>query len=506
MTRILFAARHGQSRQRSLVLVVLALGLSLPVRVQAQEDEPRTVEEILRGDGPSTDGEGWTADALSARVRETSPSLVAADAAIERAGAASREAVVALFPTLQLSARYTRINEVNNDPWVQLSHDSAGTETLVAGVDDPEARALWSNTLSQTASLSQSSIEVPQNQWSFDATLQVPVSELFLSLLPALEAADAQVDAERARREVTEAELDLRARQMFYGLVRARALVAVAEERLRDAEERKRSTEAAAAAGAARRSDVLRTEALYLQSEAARARAEAAELGAAEMIRAFAHIDGPIRIAEDVTIRLAPVTVRPRVLVDEAMDRRAEVQALRAATRAHSHAVDAQEGSRWPALRLGLGARIANPNDRFVPIREQFDTTWDVSAILSWSPNATVSAEARASASRADMAQTQAELANFQDALRAELIQAWADDRAANATVDEAEGAQEAAREAYRARRVEQREGQGTLSAVLDAEAELTQAQVGWIEANVGARIARARLSRLSGGAVEQPR
>jgi outer membrane protein TolC len=480
---------------------LLLASLLLASVAGAQEADPFDVDALLRGDG-----EGLTATAVSRRTREVAPSLDAADAQVRAAQQGVAEALTGLFPSLTVSARYTRLSPLTNDPLVPSS-GGGDTRALVAGVDDPEARQLWTGTLAQTDALAQSSIPVFLDQLAFEAQVSVPVSELFLTLLPRLEAAEAAVDAARAQQAIRESVVDLRARSVFYGFVRARAFTALSAQRLVDAEEQHRLAEAAAAAGAASRADVLGAAARLAAARAQVEVAQAALEGASEAVRALTHLEvgTPLAVAEDVTAALPVVEGSLQEVHGRALGVRPEVEALRRAAVAQSRGAAAAEGARWPVLRFAFNAQLANPNARFVPQRERFDGTWDASVVLAWSPNGTVVAEARARAAHAEAARLEAELAEFEDGLRSEVAQAWADDRAAASQVALARAQVAAAAEAYRARRRQVEEGVGRFADVLEAESQLTAARAGLVDAAVGARLARVRLAYATGGAIRPP-
>lgn len=494
-------------RTRVLSVAGLVASLVLPILApssgaSAQPREPFRVEAILEGDGA-----GLTNSQASHLAVDGSPTLAAADAALAAAETAITRATVALWPTLTLSARYTRFASITNDPLVEGLVTGPEAAALVAGVDDPEARALWSTTLAQQEELSESRIPWFPNQLMLEARVSVPVSEIFLTLLPRLEAARAAVEAEEARREVTLQGLDRRARVAFYGYVRARAFAALAEQRLRDAAEEHRLAVRSRELGVVRRSEVLRAEAGLARARAGVERAEAGVLSAGEALRSLLRLPGQaaLRVGEDVTAPLPEVESDLTQMIDQAFARRPEAVALRRAAEASRRGQRAAEGSGWPTLRLGAGVQLANPNRLYTPNRDRFDPTWDISVIVAWSPNQTVVSASQAASAAAEAARLNAELDRFRDGLRAEVSGAWADDRSAAATVAEARALVESAREAYRARRIELELGESRFADVLDAERELTEARVALIEASIGARVARVSLSYATGGAVPMP-
>ncbi|MCB9591761.1 MAG: TolC family protein [Sandaracinaceae bacterium] len=487
--------------QRSLsVLGAVIAPLWLAVSPAAAQDAP-DLEALLRGDG----GE-LTSEALATRAVERAPSLAGADASIARVQASVQEVWASIVPTVTVGARYTRLSEIQNDPLVS-GLGGGGADALVAGVDDPEARQLWATSLAQQQALGAQTIPVILDQLVFEAQVQVPVSELFLSLLPRLEAAEAAVDAERARRDVVESTLRLRAREAFYGALRARALAGVTAARVRELEEQTRLAERGREHGAVRRSDVLGAQAQLAAARADQATALGMVSAADGAVRSLLGLppDAPLTLGEDLS---APLAAQPRslhALVGLAFERRAEVQTIRHALRATRSSRSAAEGARWPALRVAFGAQVANPNTRYVPQRERFDATWDLSVVLAWSPNQTIAADARANAASAEATRLATELESFRDALHREIASAHADDRAASARLAAARASLEAAVEAHRARSLERAEGEATTADVLESESTLASARMRVVDAAVGARLARARLAFATADAVPAP-
>lgn len=486
------------SARFSLALVLLTVAAS----PAAAQDDAFDVDAVLRGQGATLG-----AAEVVERAVETAPSLEAAERSVRAVEAGVQEAWAAIVPTVQITARYTRLSPIENDPLVSGLGGGAGADQLVAGVDDPEAQQLWAASLAQQQALGQQRIPVFLDQFAFDAVVQLPVSELFLSLLPRLEAAEAAVDAEEARVEVTRQRLRLRAREAYYGTLRARALVALSAQRVTELREQVRLATAGYDAGVTRTSERLGAQAQLAQAEAASARAAAGLSAAREGLRTLLHLPAaaPVAVGEDLTGMLPAQERTLAVLTDLAFERRAESRALELGARAQRRGQAAAEGARLPSLRVAFGAQVANPNPRFVPQRDAFDATWDLSVVLAWSPNQTIAADARASAAGAQAARLEAERLAFADAVRVEVANAWAADHSAGARLTAARAGVDAAEEAYRARQAERAAGQANVFDVLEAETTLSQARLGWVDAAVDARLARARLAYATADAVEAP-
>lgn len=444
----------------------------------------------------------WTAERVADRAVERGASLDVADAAIDDAEASVRAVWAQLLPRVNVGARYTRLKNITNDPLVTGLGGGSEVDALIAGVDDPEARLLWAGAVTQQRNLGDNSA-VPffPNQYAVEATVQVPLSEIFTTLMPALRASRGAVEARRAERAVTEAALRLRAHEAFSQYVRARAMVVMTEASLTDAREQLASAEAALEAGVARRSEVLGAQAQVEAAEAARIEATAARDAAAEGLRALLGlpVGEPLSVAEPSEDPPAEHGMTLARALAVAQSQRPESVAIRQWRGVHERRARAAEGSRYPALRLGAGAQLANPNPRYVPQRDRFDATWDVSVILAWSPNDTIAGGANADAARAAAARMDAELQRFEDGLRAEVAGQYARDSAAAARVAHARALVAAAEEARRLREREREVGRATTTDVLDAQAVVARARLALVDASAEAQLARARLRHATG-------
>lgn len=442
----------------------------------------------------------WTAERVAERAVARGASIGAAEAAIAAAEADVRGVWAQLLPRVAVSARYTRLKDITNDPLVSGLGGGGDVDALIAGVDDPEARALWTGATAQQRAIGDSAVPFFPNQYAVEATVQVPLSEIFTTLMPVLRARRGAVEAREAERAVAEAALRLRARELFHHHVRAEALLAMTEASLEDALADAEAARAALEAGAARRSELLGAEAQLQAAHAARIDAEAAVVATGEGLRALLGLPAgeplPIERGERAP---DPSGLTLQQALAAARAQRPEARALREWREVQDRRARAAEGSRYPALRLGAGAQIANPNPRFVPQRDRFDRTWDVSVILAWSPNDAVAGGASADAARAEAARLEAELQRFEEGLRQEVAARWAQDRAGDARLMRARAQLAAAEEAHRLRERERSVGRATTTDVLDAQTQLAAARLAVVDATAEAHLARTRLEHATG-------
>ncbi len=452
------------------------------------------LEAVLRGDG-----RGLTADAAAARAIATAPSMDRAQAAVRAARAGADRALYGFIPQLALTARYTRLSEIQNAAFISgPSIDPAQIDAIVAGVQDPVSRELWRASLTAQAELTNFRFPVLLDNYAFRASLTVPVSDIFLTIWPAYEGAQAGALAADASVRAQREEVAYSAREAFYNYARARGALAVAQIALEQAETRHRQVQAFVAAGTAAPVDELRIRAQVAATRVAIARANSGVTVAATAVRTLLHVEQRTEIAvgEDVLVPLPPLDADADALVARALRDRHEVRALRRIIDANNHQVVAAEGSRWPHLVVAANLDVSNPNQRIFPQTAEFRESWDVSALVTWSLHDTLNGEALANESRARRDQARADLAALEDGIRLQVIEAASAYTEAREALDSARLGVEAAQESHRVQMERYRAGAATVTEVIDASAEQVRAQLDLVTAAIASRLANARLRR----------
>lgn len=466
------------------------------------------LEELRGGTG------GLTADRVAARAVETSPSLRSSQAAVDQARAGAQSALVAFFPQLDLSARYTRLSPITPPSLglgSSISPDQiAAAQSLINNVMDPSARALFQGTLDGQVAAANTSFTFPVilNNYAFKASLSWPVSDLFLTILPSYNATRDIVEAAEARERSTRQAIALNAREAFYNYARARASALVAEMAVAQAEAHRSDVASFVAAGTAAQVELMRIDAQLAAARVGKARADGGVATAAAALRMLLHVDASeaqdFQISEDLLADMPAPQVSEQGLYERALERRPEVQALERMISARGSLVSARRNAAIPHLVLSGNVDIANPNQRFIPQSEEFNTTWDVSAILSWSPNSIATASANSATASADLAAANADLATLEDSVRVEVTQSFVGYQAAHQALAAARLGVTAAEESYRIRMERFHAGSATTTEIVDADSELNRARLDLINAAVDLRIADARMKRAIGENVEE--
>jgi outer membrane protein len=466
---------------RNLVPLLLALAptafLSVASAQPAAQNEPIDILEALEVE-PS----GLTADRAAARAVRVSSSIHRAEQGARAASAAADQVVAGLFPRLDVSARYTRLSEIDQPPF---SFQIGG---MVMEFDNPFPQIL--------------------DNYAARVSVTIPVSDLLLAILPAYQGAEAYEDAAQYQVVASQRTVAVQAREAFYNYVQARGTVLVAADGVRLLEAYVADLARLVEAGALPQPDLADARAQLALARADVARAEAAVSTTETVLRRALRIDGraPIRIGENL---IEPLTATPPAedqVLARALENRPEVNALRSLVEAREALVQAREAGRYPHLVLSGNLDIANPNQRIVPSVEEFRTSWDANVILSWSPNDLAVAQAQVAQADAELAQARDDLEQIEDGIAIEVAQALATFRASGLAIDAASEGLEAAQLAYRSRRELLAAGAATPSDVLDAETRLRVAQLARLTAHVTRRIAHARLAYVMGDAGSEER
>ncbi len=466
-------------------------------------DDPEAIEARVREQVAAlTEPGGLTADAAAEKAVATAPSLSRADAAVAAAEAGARQAWQQFFPQLEVSARYTRLSPITQPSFggFGFSEDElAAANMLASEVDDPEARMLWTQLIGSFSDTEGFEFPVILNQYVIRGTATLPVSDLFLTILPGYRAAQAAVDVSESQVASERAQIEYRAREAYYQLARARGAAVVARKSVEQVEAQQQRIATLVEAGAAAQVDLLQINASLARAKVAAAQAESGARIAERALQLLIHEDGAIVLGEDLSAEREAPEGTVEALTDQAMRDRPELEALRRLVEARERSIRATLGRQYPQLFVQGNVDIANPNQRIIPQQQQFNTTWDVSVVLRWSPNEMGTARAQAAEARARLEQARQDIANLSDAVRLEVSEAHSSLEAARLAFEAARVGLVAAEAEHQVRMAQLEAGAAVTSDVLDAETSVTRARLQLIDAAIELRLARARLNKAIG-------
>ncbi|HVZ75528.1 MAG TPA: TolC family protein [Polyangia bacterium] len=431
---------------------------------------------------------GLTAEVAARRAEARSGDVEARRADVDAAAAAVDQALVAYFPRLAASARYTRLSAI--DPPLL---------GVLVGADAP-AGPLPAGTQLVNVPIK---LPIELNQTSFQAQLAVPLSDYVFRIGQSHAAASHSEEAARHAEEAARRKARAEAKTLYYEWTRAKLSRVVADAAVAQASGHLEDARHAFEAGSASKADVLRVEAQLAAADQVAVRARTLTTALEARLRTMMHAPAneALAIGEPVDVDfVASSGARDlEVLAADAERARPEVRAVDSTIGALDQQARAVRNAAAPSLAVIGEVTDANPNLRYVPAPDAFETTWSVTAQLAWSPNDAFSAAkaGRGVAARRDAARGQRTA--LLDGVRSEIAGALQ-------AVDESASAQQtsaravaAAEESYRVRRSLFQNGRATSVELTDAETELTRARLDLVAARIAARVANVQLARATG-------
>ncbi len=448
-------------------LVVVAAG----AHAAAAQPVARAGEDLARAfDHEVGVAGGLTADQAAARAVRVSPAAAARRAEVAVAEGELRSTRLEFLPRASLSARYTRLSPVGD----------TAIEGLPVMVSLPGPL---------------------EDQWSFGGQLAVPLSDYALRYP---HATAARRDAVAASGHLSAAErrrAAAGARRAYYEWARARLAIVVAEKSLVQAREHQAMAEKRLAASTVTRADLLLAEARVAQSEQLVVRARAGASVAETQVRiAIGEPDSgrPLAIGADGRADLPPAASGDR-LAARALAARPELRALGANLDAIGGQDRLARAGLFPRLDLVGNFAYADPHPRAFPQEDEFQSAWDVSAVLSWSLDGAARARQERTTLAARRRQIEAERRQAEDGITLEVTAAAARVATAVHAIDASKRALTAAEEAYRVRQRLYEVGSASSTELGDAETEVTRARFGLIDAHIDLRLARVELDLAAG-------
>jgi outer membrane protein len=461
-----------------------APGTGAPVNPAASQTETELERrlEVMRG------GVGLTSAEVARRAVQNSYALEAKRASLRAADASVDQAKSQFWPQLLLQARYTRLSDIE-------SPDLAGGGGLVVtpsptGPIDPNNDPLFSTSFS---------FPVVLNNYTLQATLNVPISDYLLRMSNAVGSAkysrtSAELDAKATRLSVAR-----EGRQAYYEWVRTIGQTIVAEQTLEQTQARYTDTENAFKAGMVSRADVLRAEAAVkeaqLTAERVKYQSNLAEIRLRVLMRDTTQ--NPYSVGENMFADLPELeqVPSPEAAYREALAKRLELKSLEAAEQSLKSQARVARAGNYPRLDAQGNLTYANPNQRYFPQEEVWKATWDASLVLSWTPTDIPGAQAQSAVAEARAAELHAQRKAFEDSLKIEVNQALEAVNEMRFAIGVTQHALAAAEESYRVRQELFRAGRATLVELTDAQTELTRARIEVVNARVNSRLALVALN-----------
>jgi outer membrane protein TolC len=409
---------------------------------------------------------GLTADEVARRALRSAPSVRGKLAELDAALAKTDQAVGRLLPRLTGRASYVRLSPVASN---------LGGGFVIRSID---------------------------NNYSLSANLTVPISDYVLNVQHvAGGAAAGKAAAEQAvRAEKLKVQAD--ARELYYNWLRSSGQVAIAQASLETTRARLKEADAAASLGAITKADLMRLQALEANTElfVKDAQTQHATLEQQLAIVMNDRKGGPYGIGENLDRRPAQLLGGSLpALLERAFSRRLELRALGHTVEALRHGADLVRSGRYPRLEAFGDVTYANPNQRYFPPSQNWNTTWSVGVSATWTVGDALVQNASASELDANARSVEAQQEAARDGIRLEVTATYQRRERALVAMETSRRALDAAEEAYRVAADLYRVGKSTTAELIDAESDLLSARLGDIDARIGLRLAENRLRHAVG-------
>jgi outer membrane protein len=459
-----------------------ATGPDAPVGkvTQALQDK---LEAMMRGNG-------LTASQVAERAVKSNAQIVAKRRSIESAQASVDQVTAGFYPTLNLSARYTRQSDIAAPNLGTIAAPAPGTP---AGPLGPNP-TLFAFPLA---------FPIILNNYVAQAQLNVPLSDYVLRTSRAVSGAGRVKNAAELDERATRLSVARDARVAYYQWIRMQGFAFVGAQSITQAQGHLTDANNAFQAGLISKADVLRAQSgvksAELFAEKANSNVDLATMRLRVLMKDPA--TKQYEVGENI---LAPVAPLPNTSSEDAAYREATQQRLELKLLGENEAALRDQAAltstgNYPRLDASASAQYSNPNPRYFPQEDKFHGTWDASVVLSWSPTAIFGAQAGRRVVDAKAAELVAQRQGMLDGLQLEVSQALSAERDAQFAVAVSQQALASADEGYRVRRELFRSGRATLVEVTDSETELTRARLELVNAHVDLRIAQVELNHVLG-------
>jgi outer membrane protein TolC len=443
-------------------------------------------------------GTGLTSDEVARRARSSSTEIEAKRYAITAADEGVAQARFGFWPRLTLSAGYTRLSDIE----APTLGEFGGGGSLVVTSSPPGNVTPGVDPLFAVAA-PEISFEPVLNNYSLSAALNVPLSDYVLRMSDTIAAASHVKEAAVYQQAAVAASVDRDARVSYYEWIRAQAFALIAEQAREQAEGHLKDAQNGFQAGLFSKADVMQAQArlgnAQLAVERAKNATELRRVGLAVAMHdasGVAYQPGENVFAEALERERLPAAA---AAYREALGARAELKSLLESERAFQKQAATERVARYPRLDAHAGALYANPNPRMFPQDERWDGTWEVGAVLSWTPTDIGGANAASGVAEARAKELAAQRRGLMDGIRVEVENALVEAAQARYAIGVSATTLAAAEESYRVRQELFRAGRATFTELQDALTEFTRARLELANAHIAARIALAQLHHAVG-------
>jgi outer membrane protein len=309
----------------------------------------------------------------------------------------------------------------------------------------------------------------------------------------AIQAAEALAESQEWQRDTALAELEYTAKQAYYDVILATALVQVAEESIRTFERNLADAQQMYDVGVISNFEVLRAQTELGARNADLVSARNARRLALTNLRQILAIPQNTPVDPEPRIDWAPPVEPAAHFVDIALENRPELRALRKGVEASKAGLRRVQGQYLPSV--AATANYSNTDGGGISVPDG----WTFTVGAEWDIYAGGRRKAERAEARAGLSGLEHQLADLRNLIELDVTQAYIQIQDAMAKVESERKTVQLAREGLRLAELRFQEGVGTQSETLDAALALTSAETNLVLALRDYAVAHAALERASG-------
>lgn len=291
------------------------------------------------------------------------------------------------------------------------------------------------------------------------------------------------------------------AQEAYFNLLKAREMRKVTEQLAQALDEHLQRTRLLYDAGRATELDVSRTQSRVSAAQVSLVQIRGAEDGAHLALTTLLGLPSttPLVLADIVDTQSPASLPAAEPLVTEAIASRPEVAIAKEGAAAAAARVEVEGSALWPQVSLRFGYNYDRPNQRYFPVRDRFDGSWDMSAVLTWSAWDWGVTYYGMKAAQAEAAAAARNVEEARDAVRLDVERQRQGYTTAAAKITAARDALGSALRAYDSAKLLFDAGRASSLDVLDAATELSRVRSDLVQSLADARIAWALVQKAAG-------
>jgi outer membrane protein len=436
--------------------------------------------------------------------------LHSSEVKIRAAEARVGESAAAILPSLALVAGYNRLSDIPADRQFRFQLDASSLFNVAnvspALLADPSVQRAFQAIGQATAPTPVPEGTVPPpafpiilDNYSVQANIVYPVFSGF-RLEAAKAAAEYNAQAATADLSRDRLETEFNIRNAYWSLYKAQQLRKLTDESIAQVETRLKEAQNMFKGGMLTTNDVLRLQLQLSNTKISRIDAENA------VRLSMLSLNNLLSLPLGTEIELASTTEYKPAQAPEyeqaiarSLEVRPDVNATLLRIKAGEENIRAARGGYLPTLSLVGNALYANPNNRFVGRRAEWNASWAVGAQVSWSVWNWNTTGYQVVQAEAQVAQAEDALIMQKDGIKLEVTQNYLSLQQAREKVAVSQQGVEQADENYRIINQKFKNGAALTSDLTDAVTLQLQTKVSYTTAVVDYEIARARLLKSIG-------